>query len=128
MVHGLTSRPVEATNTGFLDDLLSGSGQFLVDGSLRMRYCSVKFSRKKPTWWGCRILVAWLFWFLPLILIRRLLVCRVLVLSPTLETLTMVEEGRYDLPKRLMCVNVLESILGGSQFPNVGGLTLSGIG
>ena len=40
----------------FLDDSLSlfgypsGSGQFLVDGSLRMRYCSVNFSRKKPTW------------------------------------------------------------------------------
>ena len=54
--HGLTSRPLEATNTGFLDDLLSlfgypsGCGQFLVDGSLRMRYCSADFSRKKPTW------------------------------------------------------------------------------
>ena len=53
--HGLTSRPLEATNTGFLDDLLSlfgypsGSGQFLVDGSLGMRYCSANFSRKKPT-------------------------------------------------------------------------------
>ena len=39
-----------------MDDLLSlfgypsGSGQFLVDGSLRMRYCSAYFSRKKPTW------------------------------------------------------------------------------
>ena len=54
--HGLSCRPLEATNTGFLDDLLSlfgypsGSGQFLVDGSLRMRYCSANFSRKKPTW------------------------------------------------------------------------------
>ena len=40
----------------FLDDLLSlfgypsGSGQFLVDGFLRIRYCSDNFSRKKPTW------------------------------------------------------------------------------
>ena len=40
----------------FLDDLLSlfgypsGSGQSLVDGSLRMRYCSTNFSHKKPTW------------------------------------------------------------------------------
>ena len=39
-----------------MDDLLflfgnpSGSGQSLVDGSLRMRYCSATFSRKKPTW------------------------------------------------------------------------------
>ena len=47
--HGLTSRPLEASGIGFLDDLLSlfgypsGSGQFLVDGSLRMRYCSAFF-------------------------------------------------------------------------------------
>ena len=40
-----------------MDDLLSlfgypsGCGQSLVDGSLRMRYCSANFSRKKPTWW-----------------------------------------------------------------------------
>ena len=51
--HGLTSRPLEASDAGFLDDLLSlfgypaGSGQSLVDGSLRMRYCSVDFSRKR---------------------------------------------------------------------------------
>ena len=54
--HGLTSRPLEASGAGFLDDLLSlfgypsGSGQSLVDGSLRMRYCSANFSHKKPTW------------------------------------------------------------------------------
>ena len=54
--HGLTSRPSEAASAGFLDDLLSlfgypsGSGQFLYDGSLRMRYCSANFSCKKPTW------------------------------------------------------------------------------
>ena len=54
--HGLTSRPLEATSIGFLDDLLSlfgyssGSGQSLVDGSLRMRCRSANFSRKKPTW------------------------------------------------------------------------------
>ena len=48
--HGLTSRPLEATSTGFLDDLLSlfgypsGTGQSLVvDGSLRMRYCFANF-------------------------------------------------------------------------------------
>ena len=54
--HGLTSRPLEACGTGFLDDLLSlfgypsGSGQSLVDGSLGMRYCSFNFSNEKPTW------------------------------------------------------------------------------
>ena len=54
--HGLTSRPLETSDAGFLDDLLSlfnysvGSGQSLVDGSLRMRYCSSYFSHKKPTW------------------------------------------------------------------------------
>ena len=52
----LTSRPLEASDAGFLDDLLFlfgnpiGSGQSLVDGSLRMRYCSANFSCKKPTW------------------------------------------------------------------------------
>ena len=46
--HGLTSRPLEASDAGFLDDLLFlfgypiGSGQSLVDGSLRMRYCSAR--------------------------------------------------------------------------------------
>ena len=54
--HGLTSRPLETSDAGFLDYLLSlfgypvGSGQSLVDGSLRMRYCSANFSHKKPTW------------------------------------------------------------------------------
>ena len=48
--HGLTSKPLEASGTGFLDDLPSlfgypsGSGQSLVDGSLGMRYCSANFS------------------------------------------------------------------------------------
>ena len=54
--HGLTSRPLEASDDGFLDDLLSlfgypsGSGLSLVDGSLRMRCCSTNFSCKRPTW------------------------------------------------------------------------------
>ena len=54
--HGLTSRPLEASDAGFLDDLLFlfgcpiGSGQSLVDGFLRMRYCSANFSCKKSTW------------------------------------------------------------------------------
>ena len=54
--HGLTSRPLEASGTGFLDDSLSlfgcpsGSGQSLVDCSLRMRYRSTNFYNKNPTW------------------------------------------------------------------------------
>ena len=54
--HGLTSRPLEASDVGFLDDLLVlfgypvGSGRLLVDGSLWMRYCSANFSCKKRTW------------------------------------------------------------------------------
>ena len=54
--HGLTSRPLEASDVGFLEDMLvlfgypAGSGHLLVDGSLRMRYCSANFSCKKPTW------------------------------------------------------------------------------
>ena len=51
--HGLTSRPLEASDSGFLDDLLSlfgyssGSGESLVDGSLRMRYCSTNFLQRE---------------------------------------------------------------------------------
>ena len=47
---------MEASGVGFLEDLLIlfgypvGSGQLLVDGSLRMRYYSANFSCKKPTW------------------------------------------------------------------------------
>ena len=47
--HGLTSRPLEASDAGFVDDLVFlfgypiGSGHSLVDGSLRMRYCSANF-------------------------------------------------------------------------------------
>ena len=63
--HGLTSRPLEASDAGFLDDLLflfgypAGSGQSLVDGSLRMRYCSVFFFLQEAylevtsLWWCC---------------------------------------------------------------------------
>ena len=75
--HGVTSRPLEATGTGFLDDLLSlfgypsGSGQSLVNGSLRIRYCSTNFSPVRSLLGGCRLLVAWLLWFLLSMFIRR---------------------------------------------------------
>ena len=55
--HGLTSWPLEASGTGFLDDLLSlfhypsGSRQSLIDGSLRMRYCSSNFSQQVAAFW-----------------------------------------------------------------------------
>ena len=54
--HGLTSTPHEAIDTGFLDDLLvlfgypADSGESLVAGTLRRRYCQVSFAAKKPTW------------------------------------------------------------------------------
>ena len=47
--HGLTSRPHEHIDTGFLDDLLvlfgysTDSGELLVAGTLRMRCCQVSF-------------------------------------------------------------------------------------
>ena len=43
-------------HAGFLDHLLvlfgypEGSGESLVAGTLRMRYCSLNFSGRKPTW------------------------------------------------------------------------------
>ena len=115
--HGLTSRPSEASGTGFLDDLLSlfgypsGSCQSLVDGTLRMRHSST-FFLIKACMGGCRLLVVWLHWFLRLRFIRWLLVCRVLVMFLVWETLEEVEGRRYDLPERLMCASVLELILG----------------
>ena len=51
--HGLTCRP---SGEGFLSDLLSllgypaRSGSALLDGSLKLRYNSFPFARKKPTW------------------------------------------------------------------------------
>ena len=54
--HGLTCRPRESYGEGFLSDLLSllgypsGSGAALLDGSLKLRYNTFPFARKKPTW------------------------------------------------------------------------------
>ena len=54
--HGLTCRPRESSGEGFLSDLLgllgypSGSGAALLDGSLKLRYNTFPFARKKPTW------------------------------------------------------------------------------
>ena len=81
---------METTEAGFLDDLLSlfgypvGSGQSLVDGSLRMRYCSCK----KPTWrlphsGGVAALV-YAASLHPLLFIR--LVLGILLVLETLET------------------------------------------
>ena len=53
--HGLTCRPRESSGEGFLSDLLgllgypSGSGAALLDGSLKLRYNTFPFARKKPT-------------------------------------------------------------------------------
>ena len=124
---GHTSRPLEASGTGFLDDLLSlfgypsGSGQSLLDGSLRMRYCSTIFSSRKPTWklspfGGVAVLVA--------AVAVPPLEAGLRDFHNTREVLEKVEERRYDLPKRQMFVSVLGLILGRSQFPNDGRLTL----
>ena len=54
--HGLTCRPRESSGEGFLSDFLSllgypsGSGNALLDGSLKLRYNTFSFARKKPTW------------------------------------------------------------------------------
>ena len=54
--HGLTCRPRESSGEGFLSDLIrlwgypSGSGTALLDGSLKLRYNTFPFARKKPTW------------------------------------------------------------------------------
>ena len=56
MSHGLTCRPRESSGEEFLSDLLdlvgypSGSGAALLDGSLKLRYNTFPFARKKPTW------------------------------------------------------------------------------
>ena len=54
--HGLTSRPRETSSVGFLDELLvlfcysAASGADLLAGTLPLRYFSVSFARKVPTW------------------------------------------------------------------------------
>ena len=54
--HGLTCRPRESSGEGFLSDLLgllgypSGSGAALLDGSLKLRFNTFPFARRKPTW------------------------------------------------------------------------------
>ena len=53
--HGLTCRTRETSGEGFLDDLLQlfgypgKSGAALLDGSLKLNYCIVFVSRKRPT-------------------------------------------------------------------------------
>ena len=52
--HGLSSRPRESASAPFLDQLLalfhypSGSSAALLNGTLPLRYCSVKFAAKVP--------------------------------------------------------------------------------
>ena len=54
--HGLTSRPRESAFEPFLDELLcffrypSRSGRALLNGTLPLRYCAVRFARSTPTW------------------------------------------------------------------------------
>ena len=54
--HGLTCRPLETSGEGFLGDLLSligypsGSGAALLGGTLKLKYHTVPFACRKPTW------------------------------------------------------------------------------
>ena len=54
--HGLTCRPRESSGDGFLNDLLSllgylaGSGAVLLEGTLKPKYHTLPFARRKPTW------------------------------------------------------------------------------
>ena len=54
--HGLTCRPLESSGEGFLSDFLgllgypTGSGRALLDGTLKLKYLSIPFARRKPTW------------------------------------------------------------------------------
>ena len=54
--HGLTSRPRESASEPFLDELLglfrypSRSGRALLNGTLPLRYCAVRFAHSTPTW------------------------------------------------------------------------------
>ena len=128
----ITSRPFEATSTGFLDGLLSlfgypsGSGQSLVDGSLRMRYCSANFSRQKPTWGlppfgGVAALVSAVGVHPSFVGLSG---------SGAVSSLGNIDNGgrnKIRLTKKPNVRKCLELILRGSQFPNVGGLTLSGV-
>ena len=108
---------------GVLDDLLSlfgypsGSGQSLVDGSLRMRYCSTSFSRKKNTWrlppsGGVAALVS-------VADVHPLVVG--LSGSGDVSSFGNFEGGGRKkirlTKKRLMCVSVLELILEGQPIP-----------
>ena len=54
--HGLTSRPRESASELFLNELLSlfryppKSGRALLNGTLPLRYCAVRFAYSAPTW------------------------------------------------------------------------------
>ena len=54
--HGLTSRPRESASELFLNELSSlfryppGSGRALLNGTLPLRYCAVRFAHSTPTW------------------------------------------------------------------------------
>ena len=68
---------------------------------------------------GCRLLVAWLLWSLPLVFIRSVVG---LSSSGAVSSFGNIDNGgrkeEYDLPKKKqMCVNVLELILGRQPIP-----------
>ena len=60
--HGLTSRPRESASELFLDELLSlfrdppKSGRALLNGTLPLWYCAVRFAHSTPTWRLCLLM------------------------------------------------------------------------
>ena len=107
----------------FLSFYPSGSGQSLVDGSLRMRYCSTNFSNKKLTWklppfGGVAALVA-------AAAVHPLAGLRGFGDAPGFRGhWRRCKEEDTTYRKRQTFVNVLGLILGSSQFQNAERLTL----
>ena len=129
--HCLTSRPLEASDAGFLDDLLSlfgypsGSGRSLVDGFLFGCGIALLILLIRSLLGGCRTLAVLVAAFSAQPLVAGLLV---LGKFPAFELLEKLKRRGYDLPKRQMYVNVPGLIFGSSQFLNDVGIVRSGVG
>ena len=72
--HGLTSRPRESASELFLDELLclfrypSRSGRALLNGTLPLRYCAVRFAHSRLVVWLLLTLI-----LLVIVVVRSLL-------------------------------------------------------
>ena len=80
--YGLTSRSRESASEAFLDELLSlfrypsRSGRALLDGTLPLRYCAVRFAHSTPTWRGHQLLVRLVVWLLLILVLLVIVVVR----------------------------------------------------